>query len=211
MDTRKLAAFCQNAVPYAAGLNAAQARFEITDGPRLRMFLAQLAHESRWFTSTVESLFYTHAERVARIFRRAFDRDRDGAISQLEIENAEPYVRQPQKLANLVYAGRNGNGDEASGDGWRFRARGPIGLTGRANYLAASLFIHGDDRYVRNPDLVCDPFEGALVAGWYWHRAGCNELADRGDFDAITRKINGGMNGAAERHECLETVAKYLG
>jgi putative chitinase len=113
---------------------------------------------------------------------------------------AEEYASNPEKLANFVYANRMGNGNEISGDGYRFRGRGPLMLTGRENYSDASTAILKTDRLVEFPDHVAlDPYVGAAVAAWFWQARGCNELADQGDLDGLSRRINGGTIGLEDR------------
>jgi len=177
-------------------LNAAMDEFEINTSERATMFLAQLAHESAGFAITEESLFYKSADRLRAVWPRRF-----GEMSDQE---AAPYVRAPYQLANFVYAGRMGNGDEASGDGWRFRGRGLIQLTGRTNYTAMAQALGID--LVNEPDLAAMPNEAARIAGRYWSSNGCNELADAGDFQEITKRINGGLVGLPDREAKLEII-----
>jgi putative chitinase len=121
---------------------------------------------------------------------------------------AEPYARQPDKLANKVYANRLGNGNEASGDGWRYRGRGPIQLTGKANYEKCGAGI-GED-LVRFPCLLLTPSVGLASAGWFWHTRGCNRLADEDDHRAITRIINGGQLGLDDRIMLVNRVREAI-
>lgn len=201
MESGKLIEFCPHLAPFIDGLNASCARFEIADGDRLRMFLAQMAAESNGFTKLVENLNYTHADVLYRTFPKRFTSAADAAL----------FCGDPRALANRVYANRNGNGDEASGDGWTFRGRGWTHLTFRGNYVEAGLYLHNDRNfYVRQPDLAADIHEAPLIAGWYWQTHDCNRLADAGRFDEITQRINGGQNGADRRHEWLATAEKYL-
>lgn len=201
MDAARLKVFCPAAVRFVDGLNVAMARFEIDTFARMAMFLAQIAEETQGFLKLEENLSYSDPARVAKIFRKAFDRDHDGEIEPDEIELARQYCHAPEAMANFVYAGRYGNGDVASGDGWRYRGRSPIMTTFKENYDLVSKGIYGDDRLTRYPDLAASATEGPLVAGYWWMRKGCNDLADLGDFEAITRKINPGLAGAAERRD----------
>lgn len=185
---------------YAEPLMAAMALYDIQGQVRTSAFLAHALVESANLTATDENMRYSDPARIARIFRSGFDLDRDRVVDPEEIEFARGFVRQPQKLANRVYANRNGNGDEASGDGWLFRGRGIFQLTGRGNYAAASLGCGVGMLYVLTPDEVATPTHAALTAAWYWTKAGCNQLADAGRFDDTTRRINGpAMLHAAER------------
>jgi putative chitinase len=116
------------------------------------------------------------------------------------VDQARALVGKPQDLANIAYGNRNGNGDQASGDGWRYRGRGCIQLTGRNNYTAAALKC--SEPYLDQPDLVATPGDACLTAGWFWDRNSLNRLADAGDIDGITRGVNGSaMAGAQERRQ----------
>lgn len=195
---------------FAEPLERAFAAFHIDNADRRAAFIAEAGYESAMFTRLEEGLSYRDPERIARIFRTAFDLDRDRAIDAEEIEFARGYVREPKKLANRVYANRLGNGDEDSGDGWLYRGRGLFQLTGRANYMAAGEALHRP--YKERPELVAEPLDAAMTAAWYWHTKGLNALADARNIDAITRAVNGpAMLGAAERRvyfdEALEAFA----
>lgn len=170
---------------WAPALTDAMARFEINTPARQAAFLAQVAHESGRFTVIEENLNY-RADRLTAVFPRHF-------IQQ----EAQAYARQPARIANRVYSGRLGNGDEASGDGWRFRGRGLIQITGRDNYHACGDWLGVD--LLADPDRLLDPALAALSAGWFWHFNGLNAPADRGDFARITLRINGGLNGQPDR------------
>lgn len=186
------------AARFAGPLAEAGARFEINTPRRLAAFVAQCRVESAEFTRLEEGLYYRDAERVARIFRTAFDLDRDRVVDPEEIEFAKAYVRNPQKLANRVYANRLGNGDEASGDGWLFRGRGLKQLTGRANYAEAAKALGRP--YTEQPDLVARDPDACLTAAWFWHKSGCSSMADAWRLDDITRAVNGpGMLQREER------------
>ncbi|MBL0142674.1 MAG: glycoside hydrolase family 19 protein [Betaproteobacteria bacterium] len=177
------------AAAFLAPLSRAMARYEIADSEaRIAAFLAQGAHESAELTQLEENLNYS-ASGLVRTWPRRFS-----------LELALACERQPERIANVVYANRLGNGDEASGDGWRFRGRGIFQLTGRENYADASLAICGDASVlVESPQLVAEPEYACETAGWYWQARGLNELADAGEFTAITRRINGGTLGIEER------------
>ncbi len=186
------------ATVFSEPLTVAADRFGLRSRQEIAGLIAQAMHESAKFTRMEEGLSYSDPERIARIFRSAFDLDHDKQVDPEEIEFARAYVRQPEKLANRAYANRNGNGDEASGDGWRFRGSGPFQLTGRANFMAFSAAVGID--YVANPDAVRrEALAGCLSAAWFWVSTGCNDLVSV-SFDATTKRINGpAMLGAAER------------
>ncbi len=193
-------------MPLAAGvddavvdaLDAAMRRFAIDTPARAAAFLAQLAHESGQLQRWTENLDYRW-ERLRQVFPRYFPTDAE----------ARAFDRSPERIANRVYAGRMGNGPEASGDGWRYRGRGPIQLTGRDNYRACGAGIGLD--LAAEPELLTTPGAGCLAAAWFWARNGLNALADAGDFVAITRKINGGVAGLAERQAFWARAKAALG
>ena len=165
------------------------AKFQINTPLRLAHFLAQCGHESGGFRATQENLNYS-AKGLNGIFKKYFPTE----------AAATPYARQPQKIANKVYANRMSNGDEASGDGYKFRGRGYIQLTGRANYTLFGKAI-GED-VTGNPDVVSGKY-ALLSAAWFWSNNGLNKLADGGSTDAvvtsITKRVNGGTIGLADR------------
>jgi len=120
-------------------------------------------------------------------------------------DTAKIYARKPEKIANKVYANRMGNGNEASGDGWKYRGRGFIQITGKNNYIILSKDTKID--FVNNPDLLLTEVNSMISALWYWNKNALNALADENDVKGITRRINGGYNGLEHRKELL---AKYL-
>lgn len=164
---------------FAAPLAAACARFFIDTPARVAGFVAQCVVESAGFTDLEENLYYTNPDRIQRIFR---SRVRD-------LEHATTLARNPRALANCVYAGKIGNGDEASGDGWRYRGRGIKQITGRGNYHDAEVSLGFP--YLAQPEMLSMPEHAALSAAWFWHAKKCNVLADSAQWDAITREVNG--------------------
>jgi putative chitinase len=182
---------------YEQPLAQACERFDINTPARIAAFIGQCAVESVWFTRTEENLRYTTVEVLLRTFPSKF---RTGA-------DAAPYLRQPEKLANFVYAGRNGNGNEASGDGWRCRGRGLIHLTGLDNYAEAERAL--DKGYLGFPELVALPEGACLTAAWFWHCHKLNLLADAMLVDQITRKVNGrAMLHADRRRQITEEAVR---
>jgi putative chitinase len=189
------------AVAWADWLGAAMERFDVSTPQRQAAFLAQVAHESLELTRLQENLRYTTPERLRQIYGRRFWH---------AARTAEEFVNAPERLANFVYADRLGNGDEASGDGWRFRGRGPIQLTGRKNYRMAGDGCGWD--FESSPDLVLDPKFGSLAAAWYWHVTGCNQLADALDIVGITQRINGpALAGLEDRQRYWMAAREALG
>lgn len=175
---------------FAMPLALACQRFDINTPARLAAFVAQCRVESAGFTMLEESLWYRTPERIRQVF--------PSRVPSLQV--AAQLTKNPQGLANLVYANRLGNGDVASGDGWRYRGRGLKQLTGRANYTDAAVALARP--YVEQPELVAQPADACLTAAWFWHSAKCNVLADAGEWDAITRAVNGpGMLARAERRQ----------
>jgi predicted chitinase len=124
------------------------------------------------------------------------------------LAQAESYARQPEKIANRVYANRMGNGNEASGDGWKYRGRGLIQITGKNNYRGFSLWI-GDIRIIDEPDLVATEY-AVQSAVFFWDRNNLNSIADRNDVVRMTKKVNGGTNGLAHRAELLNKANGLL-
>jgi putative chitinase len=175
------------------------ARYEINTPTRQAAFIAQVGHESGQLRKLTEDLYYKDAERVARLFKYGFDLNHNGVVDPAEVEFAKGYVCKPEKLANRAYGGRFGNGNEASGDGWRFRARGLIGITFRDNYRIAGVAMGLP--LLEHPELLEQPEYAAYSAAWFWWDRGLNELADAGLFDRISRVVNGGGNGAQERRD----------
>lgn len=173
---------------YYEPLVAAMARFKIDDPVEQQMFLAQVAHESGGFGFVEENLNYSAAA-LLRVFPKYFT-----------THQASEYARNPVAIANRVYANRMGNGDEFSGDGYRFCGRGLIQLTGRNNYTAFAKDILGDqwESLVREPGTVsADPHYATLSAAWFWAKNKCGEVAN--DIEACTKRINGGLHGLEDR------------
>ena len=164
-------------------------KFGINTIDRLAHFLAQCHHESGSFRLVTENLNYSE-KALLKTFPKYF-KDRD----------PKAYSKAPQTLANYVYANRLGNGSEASGDGWKYRGRGYIQLTGKDNYRAFDAFVD-DDILIGGPDLVATKYP-LLSAAWFWSVNKINNLADGGidvdDIQKVTKKINGGQNGLHER------------
>jgi len=178
---------------WTASLNAAMDRFEINTPARAAAFLAQVAHESTEFRDLVENLNYSVKAMMAAWPKR-FPTP----------ESALPYERKPELLANYVYSKRLGNGDIASGDGWTYRGRGLLQVTGRGNYRSCGAVLALP--LEAQPDLLTSPDAAALAAAQFWQSRGLNHLADDenddnddSDFIAITKVINGGTAGLKAR------------
>lgn len=186
-------------------LNDAMARFAISNPAREAAFLAQIAVESRELRSLVENLNYS-AQRLVAVWPKRFP----------SIAAAAPYERNPERLGSYVYANRLGNGDAASGDGWRFRGRGLIQITGRGNYrsVGQALGLPLDAQ----PELLEQRGPAALSAAYFWQSRGLNELADdrnedndNADFVKICMIVNGGTAGLDERRAYWAKAKGALG
>jgi putative chitinase len=164
-------------------------KFEINNILRLSHFLSQCSHESGGFKHTVENLNYS-VKGLLTVFPKYF--------KQLGL--AEAYARKPEKIASRVYSNRMGNGDEGSCDGWTYRGRGYIQLTGKNNYMDFDKFV--DDNIMDNPDLVSKKYP-LQSAAWFFSKNRLHILADKGSSEdvvkTITKKINGGTNGLIDR------------
>ena len=175
--------------------------YEINTPQRVAAFLAQCGHESGGWTVFEENLNYS-AQGLRKIFGKYFPTD----------ELALAYQRQPQKIANRIYANRMGNGPEESGDGFKYRGRGPIQLTGKSNYTAFAKDMFDDwENVVENPDWVTYDKDFALMSAiWFWNKNKLNHEADIGDIKTMTRKINGGYIGLEDRikhyNECIHEL-----
>lgn len=178
-------------------LNETFQRFNILTPLQQASFIGQCGHECGNFKILEENLNY-RAEALMKLWKSRFP----------TIEIANEYARNPKKIANKVYASRMGNRDESSGDGFRFRGRGCIQLTGHANYFHAGNAC-GED-FVMNPDLVATPKYAAMTAGWFWDTHKLNKFADIRDFTMMTKKINGGTIGLNDRIKHINHALEVL-
>lgn len=165
---------------------AACALYAIDTNLRIAAFLSQIGHESASLTSLSENLNYSY-QGLMKTWPKRFP---TGAI-------AKPYHRNPEKIANKVYSNRMQNGDELSGDGWRYRGRGLKQLTGKYNYIQISNDLGID--FVANPDELLHPLWASVSAAWFWSKNNCNFFADKGDIIGLTKRINGGTLGIDDR------------
>lgn len=183
---------------YIEPINSVGNYYDMFDNTyRIASFVAQTAHESAGYNIIIENLNY-RAAGLMTVFSKYFPTE----------DLAKQYERQPEKIANYVYANRMGNGDENSGDGWHFRGRGLIQLTGRENYtnFAAALEMELEDtiNYMNTP-------EGATAsAGWFWDTNKLNRYCDKNDFVGLTKRINGGTNGLPERQRLYDIALRVL-
>ncbi|XP_076029878.1 glycosyl hydrolase family 19 domain-containing protein HI_1415-like [Oratosquilla oratoria] len=180
-------------------INSTMRKFNITTPLQQAHFLAQVGHECGSFNYLVESLNYSAAG-LRKIFPKHFKTNAE----------MESFARKPEKIANRVYSNRLGNGSEESGDGWKYRGRGMIQLTGKDVYREFA--SASGSQVLSDPDrLATDPRLCAESAGWFWKRANLNQLADKDDVEAVTRRINGGVNGLDDRKAYLRRSKLALG
>jgi len=182
----------ETAALYVPHLDAAARAWGVADYA-LPMWLAQLAHESAMFERMVESLNYTKAAQIRRTWPKRFANN----------SAAVAFVSKPERLANFVYANRLGNGDAASGDGWKYRGRGLIQVTGKDNYRDASESLGLP--LLEEPELLEEPVHAADAAGWFWKQRDLNQFWDMVTY--CTRAINGGITGLPERIRLYELAS----
>ena len=192
------------AVQWLPHISQAAHRYQIDTSPRrIAAWLATIAHESARLTSVVENLNYS-AEGLAQTWPSRYA-DMTGQPNAL----AQSIARKPATIASLTYANRMGNGPSETGDGWIYRGRGLIQITGRDNYDRIGDALGLD--LILNPERLEEPYYAALSAAEWWLRNGCNQLADTGDLEAVTRRVNGGLTGLADRRQLYAAAQAYLG
>jgi len=182
---------------WLAPLEEVFAKYNMNTPERQAAFVGQCMHESGNFKTLQENLNYS-ADRMHIVWPSRFP----------TLDSAKPYDRNPEKIANKVYSNRMGNGNEASGEGYKYRGRGLIQLTGKDNYVNAAKALDAD--LVNNPELVSEPKYAALTAGWFWNKRNLNAEADAKDYTGMTRKINGGVLGINERIARINAVLAEL-
>lgn len=175
-------------------------KYAINTPLRLAHFLSQCGHESGNFKLTVENLNYS-AKGLLKIFKKYFPTE----------EKAKQYERKPERIASLVYGGRMGNGPEHTGEGWRYRGRGYIQLTGKNNYKAFDAAV--PENLIENPNLIATKYP-LLSAAWYWNSRKINATADQGATDEVvtkvTKLVNGGTIGLEDRKKHFKEYYKLL-
>ena len=189
----------ENLDGFVVTFNAWSDRFEINTPLRACFFISQVLHESGNLKFVEENLNYS-ADGLMKTWPNRFNR-----------QKALEYARKPEKIANYVYADRMGNGNEASGDGWKYKGRGFIMTTGRQNYkaYADSEFCVGD--LMSHPEWLAKSPGNTKSAMFFWWKNGLNELADMDDNEAVTKRINGGLIGLANRNFLLRRMKKEYG
>lgn len=181
-------------------------KHNINTSLRKAHFWSQLYHESN-LKPISENLNYS-AKRMLEIFKSDFDVNRDKWLSPKEKEKVLSLLGHPDKIANFVYANQNGNGNELSGDGWKYRGRFFIQTTGRDNYEELQKDTGID--FADNPDKHLNEVDSMIAALHFWSTRGLNALADKDDVIKITKKINGGTNGLEERKKLLIKYKKVF-
>lgn len=195
---KKIFGEVKDAEQIVKSLNDILPTFEIDTKDRVAAFLAQAGHESGNFKAKVENLNYS-AKALLATFPKYFN-----------AAQADLYQRQPEKIANRVYANRMGNRDEASGDGFKYRGRGYIMCTGKNNYAVCSQALYGDDRLLNQPELL-ESIDGAIRSAlWFWSANKLNGIADKKDMLLLTKRINGGTIGLPHRMELYEKCQSVL-
>jgi putative chitinase len=194
---QRLAPACDASTTWAA-LSAAADEFGITDLAELAMWLAQLSVESGGFVRLEENLSYS-APRLVAVWPKRFP----------DLYAAAPFAGNPRALAEKVYGGRADLGNNEVGDGWRFRGRGYIQTTGRANYGLTGAGLGLD--LMTDPDQLSHPAIAARAAGFFWEHHDLGPLARAGDISGVTRKINGGQIGLADRQAAFMRARSILG
>ena len=182
---------------WVVALNETCEEFAIDTPFRIAGFLSNVAHESAGFKFVKENLNYSVAS-LMRVWPSRFP----------NVEIAQRYAMQPEKIANRAYADRMGNGDEASGDGAKFLGRGLIQLTGKNNYVAYSMAC--DNEALQHPEIVEQPKYAAESAGWFWNVNRLNTLADAQDIGGMCKRINGGYNGLDDRQMKYANLMSYF-
>jgi putative chitinase len=183
---------------WCSALNQLLPDYGIDTPQRVAAFLAQCAHESGNFVFLKENLNYKWAS-LRKVFPKYFPTD----------ELAQAYEKQPERIANRIYGSRMGNGDEASGDGFRYCGRGLIQLTGRNNYEAFADSIESTPEEV---SAYLETFEGAVQSAcWFWETNNLNQFADTDDIKTMTRRINGGFIGLEDRIKHYEHAKHVFG
>ena len=196
-------------------LNAAMNRYQIVGQKRIAAFIAQVGHESGQLTRLVENLNYS-ADGLANTWpNRYAEPDGKGGYVKVLVKDRQrnkpnalglSLAGKPEQIANNVYAGRMGN--TAPGDGWMYRGRGLIQLTGKTNYRLCGEALGLD--LLAQPELLEKPQHACMAAAWFWGSNGLNSLADKGDLETITRRINGGLTGLADRQALYARALKVL-
>ena len=188
---------CKDPATWSYELSMVLPNFQVDTKERIASFLAQTGHESAHFNILEENLNY-RAEALRKVWPKHFPDD----------HTAKRYARQPVWIASRAYANRMGNGNEQSQEGWKYRGRGIIQLTGKSNYIRCSRFLFQDERLVDDPDLLLKPEYAIMSACWFWSENKLNQWAH--DVHRTTRIINGGTNGLQDRQNIYARAMRFL-
>lgn len=187
---------CKQPEEFFNGVSILLPKYEINSSVRISAFLAQTGHESGGFSRIIENLNYSMMGLIKTWPTR------------FNSKNANMYARQPEKIANKVYANRLGNGDESSGDGWKYRGRGIIQITGKCNYIE---FAKYKNMLLEEVPKYFETITGAIESGcWYWSKNKLNKYADVKDIKGMTKAINGGYIGLEERINLFNKILKLV-
>lgn len=200
---------------YVPVLNAAMVRYQIIGAKRVAAFIAQIGHESSQLIRLVENLNYS-ADGLANTWASRYaEPDGKGGYVKVLINDKSlnkpnalglSLARKPEQIANATYDGRLGN--TTLGDGWKYRGRGLIQLTGKTNYRLCGETLGID--LLAQPELLEKPQHACMAAAWFWGSNGLNTLADKDDLETITRRVNGGLIGLADRQKLYHKALKVL-
>lgn len=191
--------------PFLEPLLTYPPKFGIDTAAEYSTFLSQMGHETQRLTRLEENLNYS-AQGLANTWSRFSVTGKRGGAPTVEAIDVQ---RQPQRIANIIYARRYGNGDEASGDGWKFRGKGGIQITFFSNHLDCGNYLGID--LIAEPMRLVEPAVAVQSPCWYWKVKGLDRFDDDGDAKAETRLINGGDNGLDDRQELLDSFRELLG
>lgn len=185
---------CKDVKEYVSALNQLLPKFNIVSKAPVEAFLAQYAHETMGFTALVENTCYTTPERLMKVFPSKFP----------SLTLAKMYAGKAPQIANRVYSFRYGNGNEDSGDGYKYRGRGLCHLTFKDNYTA--FYKDTGIDVVQHPEFLEEVYYAVYAGCWYWNKHNISTLAENGDFIGVTKAVNGGTNGLEERQTWLAKV-----
>ena len=194
--TKSIGVGLTSAANWVNPLLAVVVKYNISTNIRFNYFLANVAHECSRFSILEENLNYSSI-----LLLKDFPSHFDSA-------SASKYANNPKMIGNLIYANRMGNGNESSGDGYNFRGRGCIQITGKSMYADCGKALGLD--LLTHPELLLQPINAIMSAGWFWDTHKLNLLADKGDMNSITKKINGGLNGLSDRIALLKSCKKIF-